>query len=110
MNKNIINGPYLLDPRATQITVAWETIEPADFKVTASSADGAEYLGDVAYEREVPCQEYPKGACIYTAVIKDLAPATEYAYTVTGGGEVAAASFHTLPEAPTHLHLLTLSD
>lgn len=44
MNKNIINGPYLLDPRATQITIAWETIEPADFKVTASSADGAEYL------------------------------------------------------------------
>ena len=110
MNKNIINGPYLLDPRATQITIAWETIEPADFKVTASSADGAEYLGDVAYEREEPCQEYPNGACVYTAVIEGLAPATEYAYTVMGGGEVAAASFQTLAEAPKHLHLLTLSD
>ena len=69
MNKNIINGPYLLDPRATQITVAWEAVEPADFKVMANSADGQEYLGDVAYEREEPCQEYPKGACVYTAVI-----------------------------------------
>lgn len=110
MNKNIINGPYLLDPRATQITVAWEAVEPADFKVMASSADGEAHFGDVAYEREEPCQEYPKGACVYTAVIEGLSPATEYAYTVMGGGEVAAASFQTLAEAPKHLHLLTLSD
>ena len=32
MAKNIINGPYLLDPRATQITVAWEAIVPQAFK------------------------------------------------------------------------------
>ena len=40
MAKNIINGPYLLDPRATQITVAWEAIVPQAFKVTARAADG----------------------------------------------------------------------
>ena len=110
MTKNIINGPYLLDPRATQITVAWEAIAPQDFKVTARAADGTEHSGAVAYQREEKCQEYPQGACVYTAVIEGLEPATEYAYTITGDGEVAAASFTTLPETPGHLHLLTLSD
>lgn len=110
MAKNIINGPYLLDPRATQITVAWEAIVPQAFKVTARAADGTEHPGAVAYQREEKCQEYPQGACVYTAVIEGLEPATEYAYTITGDGEVAAASFTTLPESPEHLHLLTLSD
>ena len=48
MAKNIINGPYLLDPRATQITVAWETIAPQNFTVTARAADGTEHPGAVA--------------------------------------------------------------
>ena len=95
MTKNIINGPYLLDPRATQITVAWEAIAPQDFKVTARAADGTEHSGAVAYQREEKCQEYPQGACVYTAVIEGLEPATEYAYTIIGDGEVAAASFTT---------------
>lgn len=110
MNKNIINGPYLLDPRATQITVAWETAAPKDFQVTARTADGTEWQGDVACRKEEPCQEYPAGAYIYTAVLSSLTPDTEYAYTVSGGGEVAAASFKTLPAEPKTLHLLTLSD
>lgn len=110
MNKNIINGPYLLDPRATQITVAWETAAPKEFQVTARTADGTEQKGDVCCKKEGPCQEYPAGAYIYTAVLSNLAPNTEYAYTVSGGGEVVAASFKTLQAKPKTMHILTLSD
>ena len=110
MNKNIINGPYLLDPHDTQITVAWETVASEPFKVTARAADGTEFFGDVCCRQEEPCREYPKGAFLYTAVIRDLVPDTEYAYMVSGSGEVAAASFRTLRREPQSIHLLTLSD
>lgn len=60
MNKNIINGPYLLDPHDTQITVAWETVASEPFKVTARAADGTEFLGMCAAGRRNPVVNIPR--------------------------------------------------
>ena len=107
----ICNGPYLLAPGTRQITVAWETEEPASFYVTCRASDGTELRREAEAAREPSCPEHPGGALIYTAVLTALSPDTEYAYAVCSGEECCAqASFRTLKEAPQALHLMTISD
>ena len=38
----ICNGPYLLAPGTRQMTVAWETEDPASFYVTCRASEGKE--------------------------------------------------------------------
>ena len=64
--QSIINGPYLLDPTATAITIAWETEEPVEQAIVYTHKGQQVKKKAAVYQREPVCQEYPQGCCLYT--------------------------------------------
>ena len=107
----ILNGPYLLDPTSSRMTIAWEMELPGDLRLVYSGPEGAEHSAQVEYALEPSCREYPKGACLYTAVLPDLAPAASYDYRIYQGNTLLTeASFRTLAAKPEKIRLVTLSD
>lgn len=113
MRRGIIrNGPYLLGPGARQMTVVWETAQMADsFAVVCMAADGTEVRREAVCTKEPACPEHPAGALLHTAVMTGLSPDTEYVYEILcGDTSCQRSSFRTLQEAPSAIHLMTVSD
>jgi acid phosphatase type 7 len=79
------SGPWLLDPSATSMTVAWLTQEPSVGKVRYGTAAPE----DVATEEGAPTLEH-------RVTLRDLQPSTQYKYRVEGGSETDW--FTTAPE------------
>jgi predicted MPP superfamily phosphohydrolase len=104
----IINGPYLLDPAAGGVTVAWEMEEK-----TAAHVDyGNDFEKTIEAEaqREPGCLEHPAGCVIYTARLDGLA-GKDCRYRIKAGQELLAEDvFPVLAAHPDRVHLVTLSD
>lgn len=83
MNK-IINGPYLLAPTTSQITIAWEMIQPHDLKLMYNNNTTANDVicGDISYKREPACREYENGCYLYTCVLNNLQAGSCYTYRI----------------------------
>lgn len=103
----ITNGPYLLNPAADQMTIAWEMGKKSEVKVIYKSVSGAET--EVFVEQKSFGQKQEYWLCI--AVLENLQAATDYVYTIFVSGEEAAnGNFKTLPEDPQELKIVTISD
>ena len=74
----ILNGPYLMDPTASRMTIAWEMEEPEELRLLYNENGQNEAQALVKYEREPGCKEYPQGCYLYTAVLHDLKGGTRY--------------------------------
>lgn len=109
-SKQIVNGPYLLAPSFSGITLAWEMEQAASLTVYYEG-NGQSGQTEAEKEKEPARREKPAGEYLYTAVLTGLKPDTEYAYEIRAGKEVLAkASFRTQKKNPQSLHLVTLSD
>ena len=107
----IINGPYLLAPTATGMTVSFETREAIPARLTFSTSDGPATEVEVACERGAPWKGNPNGDCLYRAALQGLLPATLYDYAVVlPAGEKHTGTFRTLRENANELHVVTISD
>lgn len=106
----IVNGPYLLDPSKSNITVAWEMESGVQVELVLS-ADGTDEVFTPVEDKEPPCLENQDGYSIYTVRLSNLAPAHIYQYSIVSCGvELAKACFHTQEEMPKSFKLVTLSD
>ena len=107
----ILNGPYLMDPTASRMTIAWEMEEPEELRLLYNENGQNEAQALIKYEREPGCKEYPQGCYLYTAVLHDLKGGTRYAYQIYNGSVLLEeAEFQTLAAKPQRLRLVTLSD
>ena len=106
-----LNGPYLLAPTATGMTVSFEARGSTPAKVKYGTSGQAQADVDVACQRGAPWQGNPEGDCMYRAVLTGLAPATLYDYTVAlASGETRTGTFRTLKDRPDEVHIFTISD
>jgi hypothetical protein len=83
---SVSSGPWMLDPGATTMTIAWLTAQPTVGKVrygTAAPDDLATEAGPPALEHRV--------------VLQQLQPSTQYKYRIEGGAETSW--FTTAPES-----------
>lgn len=109
--KNIVNGPYLLAPLATGMTVSWETNVAVSAKIWYGTKGQLDSQMDVECEWGTPWKENYKGICMYRAALKNLAPGMVYQYKVElESGEVADGTFKTLSDNPNRIRIITLSD
>lgn len=107
----IMNGPYLLAPTATGMTVSFETRDPVLAKVKYGAAGKLDSEVDVTCQRGKPWKDNPQGDCLYRAALKGLTPATLYNYTVAlPSGEAQSGTFRTLKGDSNDLHFFTISD
>ena len=107
----LINGPYLLAPTPTGMTVSFETRAAIPAKLIYSANGGPAATIEVACERGAPWKGNPQGDCLYRAALSELRPATRYDYTVVlASGEKHTGTFRTLREGSNELHLYTISD
>lgn len=107
----ILNGPYLLTPAATAMTVAWESDVPVDAEIYYGANGQLENKQEVKMERGTSWKENAEGIYLYRAMLTNLKPDTEYAYKVVLAlGETSEGIFKTLKENPDSIHLLTISD
>ena len=112
MNK-IINGPYLLAPTTSQITIAWEMIQPHDLKLTYNNNTTANDVicGDISYKREPACREYENGCYLYTCVLNNLQAGSCYTYRIYDNEQLLSqGEFRTFQEKPAKIRLITVSD
>ena len=104
---SFMNGPYLLCPETTGMTVAWESDQ--DVVSTISYAEEGQKLGEpiiVAKDDSAP-----SNMNIYYRTLEGLKPGTKYQYEVKlQGGEVCSATFSTLAENPEEINFMTISD
>lgn len=107
----IVNGPYLLAPTATGLTITWETNIPVSAKLLYGVQES------FSNEMTVPCQQgahwkdSPAGIAMYRATLTNLLPATSYSYKIElESGESRIGSFKTLQENPGEIRIVTLSD
>ncbi len=108
---NLLNGPYLLAPTATGMTVSWETQTPVGAKIFYGMNGQLTNQLDVQCERGAPWKDNPEGICMYRAVLTALTSDTLYNYKVElESGEIQEGTFKTLKENPSELHLFTISD
>ena len=108
---NIANGPWLLAPTPHTITIVWEMEQPEKLQLVYQTVNGKQYCITPEQEREPDCPDNPAGYCLYTAVLSDLQPETEYEYAVCAeDGELLRASFTTLAENPERIRCVTVSD
>ncbi|SEI78445.1 3',5'-cyclic AMP phosphodiesterase CpdA [Propionispira arboris] len=113
MNSNffILNGPYLLDPAASHMTIAWETNSPVDIQVIYGEQEFLNQTMTPNFEREIPYEDNNKGNCLYTAVLRDLKPDTKYMYQIKlHSGAMESGTFKTLEKQPNELKIVMLSD
>ncbi|MCH4178747.1 MAG: metallophosphoesterase [Megasphaera sp.] len=109
--KRILNGPYLLDPSASGITIVWESVSPGPMQVAYGIRTIGEKTCAAAYKKTSSCREYPDGCCLYTAELTGLQAGTVYQYAIDEQDTtLAQASFTTLQAAPEEISLVTLSD
>lgn len=106
-----MNGPYLLAPTATAMTVSFETREPVPAKVKYGINGQTQAEVDVACQRGAPWKNNPEGDCMYRAVLMGLTPATIYDYTVVlASGEARSGTFRTLKSSPDDVSIFAISD
>lgn len=109
---NITNGPYLLAPSASEITIAWEMDEVYDVQLSYSLSTSKKliYIKPI-FKQEPACREYPQGCYLYTVVLKNLSENEKYNYQISDNTAVLVnSSFKTLSKEPQHFRLVTLSD
>ncbi len=107
----IMNGPYLLAPTATGMTVSFETRDAVSAKVKYGVAGKLDAELDVTCQRGKPWKDNPQGDCLYRAALKNLTPATLYDYTVVlASGESQSGTFRTLKGDPSEIYFFTISD
>ena len=107
----IINGPYLLNPTASQITVAWETNSSGKIQLLYGKNRNLSQKIIPEFQQELlqAGEKVPK--CLYTAVLHDLLPNTKYEYQIhLENGEIEAGQFKTLAQSPKQLKIVTMSD
>lgn len=106
-----MNGPYLLAPTKTGITVAWETEFPVEVNFWYGISDCLENKLDVRCEHGAPWKDNRNGICMYRAVLTGLEPNSPYSYKIElSTGETEAGTFKTLKHCPGVIRLYTLSD
>ena len=111
MNNNILNGPYLLDPTTSQITIAWEMERESSVSLSYSADKAAGQTVVPEFDHELPCKEYINGCYLYTAILTGLQAGTKYEYSIFENGEVLVkADFMTLAEQPEKIKMVTISD
>lgn len=109
--ERILNGPYLIAPGATEITIVWETAQELPMKVQYGIQPEMDKCLAASWTREPPCREYETGCYLYTATINGLQPGISYRYAVCENGRILAEdSFTTLSERPGQIRMVTLSD
>jgi len=107
----ILNGPYLLAPTVSGMTVSWETNLPLGATVWYGCNDQLDNQLDVECERGTPWKDNSEGICMYRAVLTNLKSNTVYVYKVVlDSGEVREGSFQTLSANPEKIRIITLSD
>ena len=116
LNHSILNGPYLLSPSSSQITVVWDMEQLNDLKLVYAKFEKDEeheekLLAQIEHELEPACREYPNGCYIYTSVLKNLQANTKYKYQIFNEQYLLAeGEFHTLRIRPHKIRLITISD
>lgn len=106
-----MNGPYLLAPTATGMTVSFETQEAVGAKVKYGIGGQQQAEAEVTCQRGKPWKSNPEGDCMYRATLTGLVPATLYDYTVVlASGETRSGTFRTLKNRPDDVHIFTISD
>lgn len=103
----ILNGPYLLAPKTTEMTLVWECASaPLDARVFCCEKE------EDASVFKVAAQSKEHGdALLQHVVLRGLKPGRRYAYKVFfAEREIAAGEFKTLEEAKEELNLITLTD
>lgn len=109
--KQILNGPYLLDPSASGITIVWETTSSNPMQVTYGIHTIGEGVCAAVCVKTLPCREYPQGCYLYTATLTGLQTDTSYEYAIYENQTLLARSFFkTLRETPKEVCFVTLSD
>ncbi len=108
---SILNGPYLLAPTTTGMTVTWETNFPIGAIVWYGTMGQLDTKLVVDCERGTPWKDSPEGICMYRAVLTNLKSDTVYAYKVVlESGEIKEGTFKTLSDNPEEIRIFTLSD
>lgn len=109
--KCILNGPYLLDPSASGVTIAWETASPGPMEVVYGIHTAEEGTCTAVCTKTLPCRDYPQGCCLYTATLTGLRAGVSYEYAIYERQDLLdCSSFKTLQEAPEEACFVTLSD
>ncbi len=100
----ITNGPYLLNPAAQQMTIAWEMKSLVSAKIR--------YYMEGKSTKEIVAQGQAMGEyCMYVAALMELQPNSQYHYEIVfDDGQAVDGSFKTLPKKPKQLKIVTLSD
>jgi len=107
----ILNGPYLLAPTMSSMTVSWETNLPLGATVWYGCNDQLDNQLDVKCELGTPWKDNSEGICMYRAVLTNLKPKTVYVYKVVlDSGEIREGSFETLSDNPGRIRIVTLGD
>ena len=107
----IINGPYLLAPTTSQITIAWEMTQPYNLKLICKNTKNTIINGNISYKREPDCREYENGCYLYTCILKNLEAGNLYTYQIYNNEQLLSqGQFHTLQESPNKIRLITISD
>lgn len=107
----IINGPYLLAPTITGMTVTWETDCPSSAIIWYGIMGKMDNMLAVECERGTPWKDSPEGICMYRGVLTNLKSDTVYVYKVVlESGEMREGTFKTFSENPEELRIFTLSD
>jgi len=109
--ETIVNGPYLLAPTTTGMTVSWETNLVVGARVWYGANGQLDNQMNVECERGTPWKENSEGICMYRAVLNKLKPETVYSYKVVlESGEIRQGTFKTLSDNPGIIRIVTLSD
>ncbi|MBP2657595.1 MAG: metallophosphoesterase [Firmicutes bacterium] len=108
---DILNGPYLLAPTTTGMTVTWETRFPVGAIVLYGIMGKFDNKLIVECERGTPWKDNIEGICMYRGVLTNLKPDTAYVYKVVlESGEIKEGNFKTLSDNSEEIRIITLSD
>ena len=110
--KYLINGPYLLAPTSTQITIAWESEKPGNLNIFYTKKETNEVFNIKAVAKKEPgCSECSDGYYLYTATLTNLDEGTEYIYQIYQQNNLLCeGNFKTLDEKTNKIQLVTISD
>ena len=107
----ILNGPYLLAPTNSSMTINWETNLPMDATVWYGCNNQLDNQLNVRCEHGTPWKDNTAGICMYRAVLTNLKANTMYIYKVVlDSEEMREGSFKTLSANPEQIRIITLSD
>ncbi len=105
--KEILNGPYLLAPKTTEMTLVWECAAlPPEARVVCCEKDCEASVFESAVQ-----SEDNGDPLLQHVVLRGLKPGKRYVYKIFFAAcEIAAGEFKTLEAEKEELNLITLTD